>query len=144
MSKIDFELKDRIYQLHEDELITHREAEILTQVFSYPSRKEAAQKLGIEHHSLNSVLSKLIRERVLIRVSKGVLKLTDDVSEINRKISCALPPPKELPLVITDEERKWMLEDYDSTNRSEAAKKLGRSKYDICRMAMALGMDRKN
>lgn len=143
MSKIDFELKDRIYQLFEDELITKREAETLTQVFSTPSRKEAARRLGIEHHTLNASISKLIRDRVLIRVSKGVLKLTDDISAIDRRISYAPPPPKEEPLVISDDERKWMLQNYDGRKRSEAAKKLGRSKYDINRMALALGLDRK-
>ncbi|TYA10967.1 hypothetical protein FRY98_24690 [Paenibacillus faecis] len=143
MSKIDFELKDRIYQLYEDDLITQREAEILTQVFSYPSRKEAAQKLGIEHQSLSACISKLIRDRVLIKVRKGVLKLTDDISAINRQISYAPPPPKEVPLVISDDERKWMLQHYDGRKRSEAAKILGRSKYDINRMALALGLDRK-
>ncbi|MEK5477532.1 hypothetical protein NYE70_11365 [Paenibacillus sp. FSL R5-0407] len=144
MPKLDFEIKESIPQLLEDEYITRGEARILNAYFSSVSRKEAAKRLNIEINSLQSMLAKLVRDGVLIRISKGVLELTDDAITIKRKTPNSPPPVVETPLDISNEERKWMLQHYDGRKRSEAAKKLGRSKYDICRMAIALGLDRKN
>lgn len=144
MPEINFELKDRIHQLMEDKHITPGEARVLKVLLSNLTRKEAARRLNITNPSLDSMISKLVKQGVLIRVSRGVLQLTDDVNTIHRpEPDTPPPPPKEVPLVISAAERKWMLKNYDSNNRSAAAKKLGRSKYDICRMAIALGLDRK-
>ncbi|GIO40164.1 hypothetical protein J41TS12_50250 [Paenibacillus antibioticophila] len=144
MPELDFETKDLLHQLQEDGLITRREREVIAKLYTTPSRKEAARRLGIERGSFNHLIYKLVTDHVLIRIRKNVLVLNSDPSSIKRNASYVLPPPEEVPLVMSDAERKWMIENYDSTNRTQAAKALKRSKYDINRMALALKLDRKN
>lgn len=146
MSKIDFETKDRIYQLLDEGHITPGEARTLEVLLFSGTREEAARRLKIQVDSVYKSISRFIRRGILIRKSRGVLDITDDESTIHRPEDYAPKPPpapriKEIK--ITDAERKWMLENYDSRHRSVAARALGRSKYDICRMAIALGLDRK-
>ncbi len=144
MPEINFELKDRIHQLMEDKHITPGEARVLDVFFVSRTRKEAARRLDIEVDSVNTILSRLVKRGVLLRLSPGVLAITDDDGTIHRpEPDTPPPPPKEVPLVISAAERKWMLKNYKNYTRSEAAKALGRSKYDICRMAIALGIDQK-
>lgn len=144
MPALDYEIKDQIHDLLEDEYITHAEARLLENFFSCPSRKEAAQRSGIKPESFVSAISRMTRDGILIRVSRGVLKLTEDVGTIKRQSRNTLPPPMEPPLQMSEAERKWMLANYKSSKRAEAALKLGRSKYDINRMAIKLGIDQKN
>lgn len=143
MSELDFETRDQLHQLLEDGIITKREREIIAKLFISPSQSEAARRLGIELGTLNYAIKKLTADKVLIRVERAVFALNHDTASINRQISNPLPPPEEPPLVMSDAERKWMIEHYDSAKRTEAAKVLKRSKYDINRMALVLKLDRK-
>lgn len=144
MPALDFEIKDQINDLLEEEYITHAEARLLENFFSSPSRKEAARRSGIKFESFASAISRMTRDGILIRVSRGVLKLTEDLGTIKRQSRNSLPPPVEPPLQMSESEREWMLANYKSRKRAEAALKLRRNKYDINRMAIALGIDQKN
>lgn len=145
MSKIDFETKDRLHQLLEDGHITPSEARTLEILLFSGTREEAARRMKIQVDSVYKSITRFIRRGILIRKSRGVLDITDDVITIRRPEDYTPPPPapRVEEIKITDAERKWMLENYDSKHRSVAARALGREKFEINQMAIALGLDRK-
>lgn len=143
MPKLDPEIKEQIKFLLDQGHITEGQAKVLKAYFQYEKRIDAANAAGIKLGTIQGILSDLTNRAVLIKIKKGAYIFNENEAEIiplSRKVEF----PPDLPLVITDEERKWMLKDYNGRNRSEAAKKLGRSKYDINRMAIELGLDRNN
>ncbi|OIB04869.1 hypothetical protein AK95_14740 [Paenibacillus sp. LC231] len=143
--KLDPELKEQIeHYLHMD-YITEAQSKILKSYFIFGNYPEAAIKIGMKKSSFIAVMSVLKQRNVLIRVGKGKYVLTDDETSIimpYRKPE-ELPDP---PLQMSEEEKEWMLQYYGDykNNRSEAARILKRSKFDICRMAIELHLDSDN
>ncbi|KHF33440.1 hypothetical protein CM49_04388 [Paenibacillus sp. P1XP2] len=145
MPKLEPEIGQRIDYLLEDGYITRSEAKLLEAYFTHETRAGIAHALRMQKGSVNSVLSTLKRAGVLMHNGEGY-ELSFDNDTINRVPKVGPPIQADPDLVMTEKERKWMLENYGKyrKNRSEAARILGRSKFDICRMAIALGIDQKN
>lgn len=143
-AEISPEIKGLIFRLRDQQHITPREAKVLGEVFSCETRIEAAKRLNWKVGSVYKVITDLIRRGVLIKIAHGVFKLSENPVPLSRPDK---QPPKQVeappPVVMSESERKWMLEHYDGNRRSEAKKALGRSKYDINRMAIELGLDSK-
>ncbi|MGN7359967.1 hypothetical protein ACTHPF_26680 [Paenibacillus sp. SAF-054] len=144
MPKLDPEIKEHIDNLQEDEYINRSQGKVLKAYFETGSIKEGAAKLDMQESSFYSVINYLKLRKVLVKVSKGKYELNANVSEIE-PVKHKIEAPPLPPLSITPEERNWMRENYGRYRhkRSEAAQILGRSKLDICRMAIALGIDQK-
>lgn len=141
MSKLNPETDEMINRLLAEDLITESQSELLQAFFMYETLQEKATSLGISTKAFSGVLSGLKRRKILLRQDpKGTFELNNDIEAL---ISWRKPVDVG-PVNISDEERVWMLKNYRKYKRSEVAKKLGRSKTDVIRMAMALGIDQKN
>ncbi|MFU1797625.1 hypothetical protein ACM1RC_27425 [Paenibacillus azoreducens] len=145
MPKLDPEIREQIdYYLHQMH-ITNEHAKVLKAYFKYRNQKEAADALNINVSSFGGYMHSLTQRNILIKVGKGKFVINNDESQIipvvSRKIDIQPIPDLEM----SESERKWMLENYVRyrDKRSEAARILGRSKLDVCRMAIELGIDQK-
>lgn len=103
------------------------------------------RKTAASIHRDSSVVTKICRKLV----DYGLLYRTAHNSPyfINELPYEVIPnedePVKRMKYSIsmTDYERKWMLENYKPRKRGEAAKELGRSRTEICLMAIELNVD---
>ncbi|WP_160044746.1 hypothetical protein [Paenibacillus sp. USDA918EY] len=143
MPKLDPEIKERIDGLMAPEHITRAHGKVLKAYFEKGSIAEGAAKLDMQISSFYSVIKKLKQRNVLEQVARGKYVLATDESRIVtfQKVEF----PSDPPLSISPEEKEWMLKNYPKYRgkRSEVARILGRSKLDICRMAIELRLDQK-
>lgn len=144
MSRLTPEIEQRIEDYHQDGYITLAEAKLITAYFIHVDFKATAKAHGIMKKSVTAVLAKLKRDGVLIKVDEGY-ELTFDYGTIKREPT-PLPTAADMGLEMSKEERAWMLKNYHEykNKRSEAARILKRSKYDVCRMAIVLKLDQRN
>lgn len=146
MPKLDPEIKEQIeHYLHMD-YITEAQSKILKAYFMYGrSSKAASSKLNMHPTTFAQVTSSLVQRNILEKLGRGKFILADDESAIIMPfIEPEIPP--DPPLNMTEQEKAWMLQNYSDYRgkRSEAARILKRSKFDICRMAIELHLDSDN
>lgn len=144
MPKIDSDINAKIDDFLEKGYVSRGEARILKEYFTQENRPMVAQSLGISLSSLSTVLTTLKRNKVLCLTAERRYQLTDDPEACKKE-----PPPPVVPVAkvaMSEEERAWMIANYKKYKgkRSEAARILKRSKFDLCRMAIELKIDQKN
>ncbi|RUT48553.1 hypothetical protein EJP82_01010 [Paenibacillus anaericanus] len=144
MPKLDPKIEERVNEFLERGHIAPAQAEMLKAYYKLKKRPEAAREVGIKIGTFNGILSELTRRGVLVKPKKGCYQLTEDETQI-KDISLKIIFPPDPPVVISDEDRTWMLKNYSTFGtRTEIARHLKRSKMDVIRMAIALGIDRGN
>lgn len=143
MPKLDPEINDRIEYFFNQEYITEDQSEILKAYFMYGrSTKAASSNLNMHPTTFAQVTSSLTQRNILEKLGRGKFILADDESAIIMPYKEPELPP-DPPLNMTEQEKGWMLKNYKNYkgNRSEVARILKRSKFDICRMAIELKLD---
>ncbi|MPY20679.1 hypothetical protein [Paenibacillus glucanolyticus] len=145
MPDLDPEINERIEGLLNQEYITEDQSKVLKAYFMYGrSSKVASEKLNMHPTGFAHVTSSLAHRNILEKLGRGKFILADDESAfIMPFVEPEIPP--DPPLNMTEQEKNWMLENYSDyrSKRSEAARILKRSKFDICRMAIELKLDAK-
>jgi len=146
MPKLDEEINERIEYLLNQDYITEDQSKVLKSYFMHGrSSKVASSKINMNPTSFAQVTSALVQRNILEKLGRGKFILSDDESAIIMPfVEPEIPP--DPPLNMTEQEKEWMLENYKNYRgkRSEAARKLNRSKFDICRMAIELHLDSDN
>ncbi|WP_339271502.1 hypothetical protein NYE54_08365 [Paenibacillus sp. FSL K6-1330] len=145
MPDLDPEINERIEHLLNQEYITEDQSKVLKAYFMCGrSSKAASSKLNMHPTTFAQVTSTLVQRNILEKLGRGKFILADDESAIVMPYQEPEIPP-DPPLNMTEQEREWMLENYSKykNKRSEAARILKRSKFDICRMAIELKLDSK-
>ncbi|GIO36908.1 hypothetical protein J41TS12_17690 [Paenibacillus antibioticophila] len=133
-------------KLRAGNLITRREHILLELLLAGNSKEEIARVMGIQHDGVLKRISKLLARGVLVKSGEEVSLTADHSTIVVKKRKQGGPrhqAPETINIAISEDERSWMLANYDSCNRPAAVKALGRSKYDINMMAAAMGLDRR-
>lgn len=116
------------------------QAGVLAAYLELGSTNKVAAKLHLDTKTVSNVLYVLRKKGILTRDSRRspyrLLKPGEEPA--NNEI-----PEVDCPAGMTNEELDWMLNEYPKyqKNRSEAARILGRSRAEICQMAIALKID---
>jgi hypothetical protein len=137
----DSDVESRIQWLLDEQWITGEEADVMQIYFRTKTIKKAAEIINMKLESFHKILAILVRKKVLIREKRGQYSLSTELPKHLVMQQPVLPDAMKQPLVITPDERKWMRQNYHKYSRSEVAKILGRSKFDVNRMAMSLKID---
>ncbi|WP_055108920.1 hypothetical protein [Paenibacillus ihumii] len=142
MPVLDSDIEQKLEELREQEVIKPGEYKVLVAYFQCRTLSGTAKLTGRQKRSIAVTLSNLAKKGVLVKETGEPYSLPGDDFEF----IAPDPGPVEADVAISDEERAWMLRNYRKyqRNRSEAARILKRSRHDVCRMAIALKLDKRN
>lgn len=121
--------------------ITPHQAKVLSAYIELKSHPRVAERLNTDPGAIGSTLQSLRRKGIVTK--DGFRKPYRLIDPETSTVEFVKP---EIDIEISESERSWMYTEYPKyqRERSEAARILGRSRLDICRMAISLGIDLRN
>lgn len=131
--------------------ISKHQAKILAEYVRFKNLTKVAKTLDLHPITVSNALVDLRRKGVLSKGKRGTpyillpFKKPAPVAKkpVSTPVAQPLEMPHDLPIGMSGEECDWMINEYPKyqRNRSEAARILGRTRLEVCQMAIALNID---
>lgn len=123
-------------------ILTQMESDVYEAYMKLRHSKKVAAQFGVNVNVVNRYLRACVEAGVMKYSESKRFQSLNLEYEIGTKYERQVNRSQNRNAVkMTDAERDWMLQNYRPRNRSKAAQALGRTRYEICDMAIQLKID---